>query len=237
MNFKVLYGLYFSIVTIMLFAIGVTLVKVCSGFMAGFRLGYENVVAVSTTDSLSSLAETRPLPLLWAGAGIHVKSKEDELGTVLSEDPNIEKISITPSVCMVVLNGKVENGPKIMLLSLMQTLLAFCVLGVSVAMLVFLIKLFIRLRIALNAKEIFNMRVVNTMRVLGILLLVQVFVGMLFSYLQGTIAGLVLSRYDIEILRFEDVDYPQIIFGLAIIMISEVFKIGYKIQEEQNLTV
>lgn len=234
MNFKTLHILFFTIVAIMIFSVGSKISKVASGFMEGFKVASENI---GEYDSQFDRHEENTLPLMWSGANILVKPDGKKLSVLLENEEKTSSVEVRPMSCLVVAKGNVGNSFELLFLNILQTILAFTVLGIGIAVLFFIFRLFVVISRALNRKVVFDLKVIRSMRVLGILLLAQAVVHTAFMYLQGTIGNMVFECYNIEVLRLDYIEYGQLILALATIMVSEIFRIGHQIQEEQSLTV
>ncbi|MEG2848805.1 MAG: DUF2975 domain-containing protein, partial [Bacteroidales bacterium] len=98
-------------------------------------------------------------------------------------------------------------------------------------------KLFRRIQKSLRAREVFSMGVVRVLRSLGIVLIALEIWSTVFYYFHCKAAQIVLTQYGYEVDHYIEIEYITIIFGIALLLVSEFLKIGYKIQEEQSLTV
>jgi hypothetical protein len=99
------------------------------------------------------------------------------------------------------------------------------------------IVLFIRLIVAINKSDIFSWKNVRRLRRLGTLLLAS-FAFQLFStllnlhYLEKVFA---MEGYSIS--YTDMVSAEPLLFGLSALIVAEIFAIGLRLQEEQELTV
>jgi len=231
MNFKVLYGWYVAIVVVMVLSVGLKISHVAKAFVEGFETAYSNVS--------ESVEENDTLPVVWAGANIRIDSDslKAAYSTVLKSGDKSSLVEIIPSTYTVMASGDPDNKGEIIALSVVQGLLAFLVLILSAVVFVFIAKLFICINSALKRREVSDLKVIRTMRVLGMILLAQSLVNMAFVWIQSEIGETILSGYDIDIVFADTLDYTRIVLAFVTIMISEVFKIGYNIREEQSLTI
>ncbi len=233
MNFKVLYGWYVAIVVVMALSVGLKISHVAKAFVKGFETAYSNVS--------ESVEENDTLPVVWAGANIRIVSDSLKAGyptvLVLRSKDKRTLVEMTPSTYTVMASGDSDNKGEIIALSVVQGLLAFLVLILSAVVFVFIAKLFICINSALKRREVFDLKVIRIMRVLGMILLAQSLVNMAFVWIQSEIGETILSGYDIDIVFADTLDYTRIVLAFVTIMISEVFKIGYNIKEEQSLTI
>ena len=231
MNFKVLYGWYVAIVVVMVLSVGLKISHVADAFVEGFETAYNNIN--------ESVEDNDALPVVWAGTNIRIDSDslKAAYSTVLKSGDKSSLVEIIPSTYTVMASGDSDNKGVIIALSVVQGLLAFLVLILSVVAFVFIAKLFVCINSALKRREVFDLKVIKTMRVLGIVLLTQALVNMAFVWIQSEIGETILSGYDIDIVFADTLDYTRLVLAFVTIMISEIFKIGYNIREEQSLTI
>ncbi|WP_373825022.1 DUF2975 domain-containing protein, partial [Bacteroides heparinolyticus] len=96
---------------------------------------------------------------------------------------------------------------------------------------------FIRLIISINKSDIFNWRNVRRLRRLGVVLILG-----FCSVLAGAYMDLVSVRevfslrgYDLSLSEMANV--TTLVLGLCALIVGEVFAIGLKMKEEQDLTI
>lgn len=99
------------------------------------------------------------------------------------------------------------------------------------------IVLFFKLIVAVNRSRIFNWQNVRRLRRLGLLLVAGFGCSLLSSYLSiyNLREALVLQNYDLSISDL--VSTTILVIGLTALIVAEVFAIGLKLQEEQDLTI
>lgn len=97
--------------------------------------------------------------------------------------------------------------------------------------------LFIRLIVAINRSDIFNWKNVRRLRRLGILLIISFGCSLLMAFLTVysveetfSISGYSLSISDM-------VEITSLMLGLSALIVAEVFAIGLRMKEEQDLTI
>lgn len=232
MKFKVLYGWYIAIVAVMLFSACIKISNIVKGFADGYSAAYENVS--------ENIEKSDAAPMVWAGTDIKIAAsdlKDIEFPIKLERDGTGDEVELTPLAYAVMASGDMGSNPKIMALSALQLFAALVVLVLFVMVLVYIVKLFIRINAALKRKEIFDIKVIRTMRLLGWLLLAQAVVNTLFSYIQAVLGDAVLSGYGINVIFSGEIDYTKFLLAFVTVMISEIFEIGHSIQEEQSLTI
>lgn len=228
MNFRILYTLYFTLVFAVLFTIGASIVS--KDMREGFRDGYNDGYAQGVDPKESNYP-------IWRGYMIPISSTAESSGALgnLSKDSSLVRGEVKVLDILVKNNGglpKVFHYYRIAsyLLSLVVLVLVLYLLGL-------LYKLFIRMQKTLRERKVFSMGVVRVLRSLGIVLIVMEVIGSVFYYVQVKAAQIVLTPYGYDVNCSIDPEYIAIIFGIALLLVSEFLKIGYKIQEEQDLTV
>lgn len=97
--------------------------------------------------------------------------------------------------------------------------------------------LFIQLIIAINRSDIFNWRNVRRLRWLGILLIVAFGCSLFSEYLLLENLREVLSIPGYELTFSEASRITNLVLGLCSLIVGEVFAIGLKLKEEQDLTI
>jgi hypothetical protein len=116
---------------------------------------------------------------------------------------------------------------------LLQTLLAGLIVAGYVLALVALIRFVVRI----NRSEIFVWRNVKLLRRLGVYLCVSfiAFVGSAYMDCYAVSQSIALEGYDIN--WWVGLENTNLLLGLAALLIAEVFAIGLRLREEQELTI
>ena len=96
---------------------------------------------------------------------------------------------------------------------------------------------FIKIIVAINRSNIFNWRNVRRLRLLGILLIVGFGCSWLAEYLSLCNLREALSLQNYDLTLTDIVDVTNLVLGLTALIIAEVFAIGLKMKEEQELTI
>lgn len=114
-----------------------------------------------------------------------------------------------------------------------NSIFTFTHLGVSI----WAIVLFIRLIISINKSDIFNWRNVRRLRFLGAALIISFCAQFLLVYTSMVSVREVFSipGYDLSIVEL--VSITTLVLGLCSLIVGEVFAIGLKMKEEQDLTI
>lgn len=97
--------------------------------------------------------------------------------------------------------------------------------------------LFIRLVVSINRSDIFSWRNVRRLRRLGILLLVVFGCNWLGSWLELQAVREVLSVPNYDLILPDDSRGVALLLGLCSLIVAEVFAIGLRMKEEQDLTI
>ena len=108
---------------------------------------------------------------------------------------------------------------------------------VEFAAAVWALVLFIRLVVSINRSDIFSWRNVRRLRRLGILLLVVFGCNWLGSWLELQAVREVLSVPNYDLILPDDSRGVALLLGLCSLIVAEVFAIGLRMKEEQDLTI
>ena len=114
-----------------------------------------------------------------------------------------------------------------------STVMGFLVLVASIWALV----LFIRIVVSVNRSDIFNWSNVRRLRRLGILLIVVFVCVLLPEYMALCNLREVFSLESYELILSDSVKVTNLLLGLISLIVAEVFAIGLKMKEEQDLTI
>lgn len=108
---------------------------------------------------------------------------------------------------------------------------------VQVALYVWAIVLFIRLIVSINRSVIFDWKNVRRLRRLGLALILCYGCAFATSYitLRGVQEVFSLRGYEVEVVSV--VSITALVLGLCSLIVGEVFAIGLKMKEEQDLTI
>ena len=97
--------------------------------------------------------------------------------------------------------------------------------------------LFIRIVVAVNRSDIFNWCNVRRLRRLGILLIVGFVCVLLPEYLSLCSLREVFSLEAYDLTLSDSVKVTNLLLGLISLIVAEIFAIGLKMKEEQDLTI
>lgn len=102
---------------------------------------------------------------------------------------------------------------------------------------VWAIVLFIKIIVAINRSNIFNWRNVRYLRRMGLLLVISFGCSLLSEYLSLYNLREVLSLPSYDLILSDMVSTTTLVLGLSALIVAEVFAIGLKMKEEQDLTI
>lgn len=97
--------------------------------------------------------------------------------------------------------------------------------------------LFIRLIISINKSDIFNWRNVRRLRRMGIFLIVAFCCTLISAYLGLCSVEEVFSLRGYELSLSDVTDTTVLVLGICSLIVGEIFAIGLKMKEEQDLTI
>lgn len=212
-----------------------------------------NILCVLVLLALSySIVTTGYYFLLGAQAGIASVDSQQEMERM----SNLKYISVIPDNLMAeekclfpdsILNAKSGTYVPVAYSNLLvsvhapQSVASALVVGLSGFVLVGLgiwaFVLFIRLIVDVNRSNIFNWKNVRRLRKLGIALLLLFGLSLLSDYLQFCNVKEVFAIQHYSLDMSEMVDITNLILGLSVLIVGEVFAVGLRMQEEQDLTI
>lgn len=97
--------------------------------------------------------------------------------------------------------------------------------------------LFVRLIISINKSDIFNWRNVRRLRRIGIFLIIAFCCTLISAYLSMCNVEEVFSVRGYELSLSEVTDTTVLVLGICSLIVGEIFAIGLKMKEEQDLTI
>lgn len=115
---------------------------------------------------------------------------------------------------------------------------AFTLLNLAhIGVCIWAIILFVRLVISINKSDIFNWKNVRRLRFLGLALIISFCTALLPAYLTYRSVGEVFSVRGYELDFSDMVNTTTLVLGISTLIVAEVFAIGLKMKEEQDLTI
>lgn len=189
------------------------------GLKLGIEKGLSKEVDTQEKEVISNLKVVQLIP-------------EDWEGTFLMDSVYNEKSGeyVPMSYGQMAVSVKTHPGA-------MSQVASFLLSLVNTVTIIWAVVLFIRIIVAINRSDIFNWRNVRRLRRLGILLIIS-FGGTLAEALLTVrnveevfaVAGYSLSTMDM-------VQTTSLVLGLSALIVAEVFAIGLRMKEEQDLTI
>ena len=226
MKYKTLYLLYFVLVGTIILNVVTTFTH--GDFKTGFKEGQHDARRVLDKDDFSKTWHAWELPL------------ETEAGiydiTIPTIDSSSTKVSgrITTLDLLVTSDGKVNALDSKQIFS---NIILFILTFILITVLVLITILFINIKSSLKNSQIFAKDNYILMRILGAILVVQVSLEAIYSHLVDLSAAEILMGTKYSVITEWKIDFTLLILGVSILFISQVFKEGYIIEEEQKLTV
>lgn len=152
-----------------------------------------------------------------------------------SEAENL--VTVVPNGFDVQVSNILECNNSILIYFISTVLLSWGMVIVYIIIIMFLYKLFARLKKAIQLEQIFYMPLIKALRILGLLLIVENILELMLIWTNGRCAIEMLAIDGFECETILSLDVILGIFGISLLFIAQVFKVGYKIQEEQKLTI
>lgn len=153
-------------------------------------------------------------------------------GTFLQDSVYNEKSGKYVPAAYSTMAVSVDN-PSAMTGVYVSSLLTFIQLGLYI----WAIVLFIRLIVSINKSDIFNWRNVRRLRYLGVALILGFSCSFLVAYLSYRSVTEVFSLRGYDLIFSDVLDITMLVLGLCSLIVGEVFAIGLKMKEEQDLTI
>ena len=164
--------------------------------------------------------------------GLAPRAITEKAGTLMCDSVyNVKSGEFVPVAHGLLMVGM--KTPK----SLGVRVLAGVLTWVSLVAIIWALVLFVRIIVAINRSDIFNWLNVRRLRRLGLLLIIDFGCTCLSAYL--TLCSLRqvfgLEHYELELP--DTVSSTTLMLGLVTLIVAEVFAIGLKMKEEQDLTI
>lgn len=189
------------------------------GFKTGIELGMNSKISAVQKEELMHLETLHLLPKDMSNSLLKDSILNEKSGQYVpvSYDEMIVSVNAQPSF-------------------LVKSISVLAVLGDFVTV-IWAVILFIRIIIAINKSEIFNWRNVRRLRRLGVLLIIGFACSFLKSLLTVYNVEKVLSLTNYSLSIADMVHTTSLVLGLSALIVAEVFAIGLRIKEEQELTI
>lgn len=231
MNAKKLYLLYFFLVIFTLALAAVKTIQFVNGLTEGAHLVSEN--ASGNRSALAIPAE------FFVGniRDVRIVGQQDSTCNITATLQHEGNIKVIPNDLTVVVANALAYEGSIFVYFICCILLSWGMIIVYIIIILFLYKLFIRLKKAIQLEQVFYIPLIKALRYLGLLLIVENILELLLIYANGRCTVELLALEGFEVHTVPSLDIILGIFGISLLFIAQVFKVGYKMQEEQKLTI
>ena len=189
------------------------------GFVAGLQKGISKEIGMEEKKELSNLHTVQLIP-------------EDLSDPYFSDSVYNEKSGQYVPASYGQMIVSVDTSPEVLsrASSVLLSLLNFVVM-------IWAVVLFIRLIAAINRSDIFNWKNVRRLRRLGILLVVSFGCSFSGAYLTLHSVEKVFAVPGYSLSMTDMVQVTSLVLGLSALIVAEVFAIGLRMKEEQDLTI
>lgn len=167
---------------------------------------------------------TLQLEHLTLAPGDTVKAGIERLNLLVEQD--IDDQATIASIAFSVLG----NSPWIYLLVMLR--LAACV-----AIIVLLGIILHSLRRSVREGEVFPQKNIRRTRIIGLLLILMEFCGTIPTWCMNRKAAEILASSELTVDTSFPISYWNLLTGLLVLFIAEIFAIGYQLSEEQKFTI
>lgn len=233
MNLKTLYVLYFVLVISVIFTIGASVFNKESfeSFADGYNSGRDIGKDLEKGDKAGYVK--------WFGMDFPINVKKSVNSEIIYGEP----APGTAQVRLLLKQMKVsvintETLPRqFHYFNIAMVTGSMLITVLVIYLLILLAKLFRRMQKSIKAGVAFSMGVVKVLKSLGVVLIAVSLLSTLCYYFHNKAVQIVIEPYGYQVDSYFDMDYTLIIFGVSLLLVSEFLKIGYKMQEEQSLTV
>lgn len=121
--------------------------------------------------------------------------------------------------------------------SVLSRIISLLILIADYVAIVWAVVLFIRLIVSINKSDIFNWKNVRRLRRLGVLLIISFACTFFTAFLSFYNVGKVFSVTGYSLSMADMVHITSLVLGLSALIVAEVFAIGLRMKEEQDLTI
>lgn len=208
---------------IVLLVLGYSIVEmtyyVGMGIITGLERGFNKEVSMQEKKEMANLQLVYLLP-------------DDFDGNLLTDSVYNEKSGTYVPASFGQMAVSVDTKPSV--LSRIVTLLLVIADYVAI---IWALVLFIRLIIAINRSDIFNWKNVRRLRRLGVMLIVSFGCALFIALLSVYNLKNVFAMPGYSLTMGDMVQITSLMLGLSALIVAEVFAIGLKMKEEQDLTI
>lgn len=249
MNAKKLYLLYSFLVIFTLALAAVKIIQFADGINEGVKLAKEraDLNQPSTTDipaefyisNVCNVTVVRQQDSIYnSTARLQHQGNGEPLKYFYKDNSENENpIIVMPNGFNIMVTNVLDCKGSVLSCFVTCVLLSWSMVIVYIIIILFLYKLFIRLKRAIQMEQIFYKPLIKALRVIGLLLIIENILELMLIYLNDKCAVELLALEGFKVDTIPSFDLILGIFGISLLFIAQVFKIGYKIQEEQKLTI
>lgn len=220
---KKLYTFYFILLALIIVSILHSVLG--SDFRKGFKEGWNDGLE-SDNDELNGI--------YWRGTYLYDLETNIVIVDTLKEPAAIVK---SKKLVTKIYLKDYELYKQIKVYNIICNLLVLPLLIIIIWMLFLFVNLFRTIKTALKNGDAFSLEISCNLNKLGIVIILFFIVANLISFLQNKCAFIMFQNSSMNITINYDIEYIYLIFGVALMFVAEYIKIGYKLQEEQNLTI
>ncbi|EKU87681.1 DUF2975 domain-containing protein [Bacteroides oleiciplenus] len=208
---------------IVLFVLGYSVLEttyyVGMGIKAGIEKGFDSKIDVKEREEMTNLQVVQLVP-------------KDLGGAILIDSVYNEKSGEYVPAAYGQMIVSVNTQP-----SVLSRIISFLILIADYVAIVWAVVLFIRLIVSINKSDIFNWKNVRRLRRLGVLLIISFACTFFTAFLSFYNVGKVFSVTGYSLSMADMVHITSLVLGLSALIVAEVFAIGLRMKEEQDLTI
>ena len=189
------------------------------GIKAGIEKGFDSKIDAKAKEEISNVQVVQLVP-------------KDLGGDILIDSVYNEKTGEYVPAAYGQMIVSVNTQP-----SVLSRIVSLLILILNYVAIVWAVVLFIRLIVSINKSDIFNWKNVRRLRRLGILLIVGFVCTFLLAFLSFHNVEKVFSVTGYSLSMADMVHITSLVLGISALIGAEVFAIGLKMKEEQELTI
>lgn len=189
------------------------------GIKLGLEKGLDDDVAAKEKEALNHLHAVQLMP-------------EDLGGAILVDSIYNEKSGEYVPATFGQLLVSVDAHP-----GTVSRVISTLALMANYVVVIWAVVLFIRLIVSINRSDIFNWKNVRRLRRLGIMLMLSFGCSFLTSFITFYNVKKVFSVSGYQLNMTDMVEITSLVLGISALIVAEVFAIGLRMKEEQELTI
>lgn len=189
------------------------------GIKLGLEKGLDDKIAAKEKEALNHLQAVQLMP-------------EDLGGAILVDSIYNEKSGEYVPATFGQLLVSVDAHP-----GTMSRVISTLALMANYVVIIWAVVLFIRLIVSINRSDIFNWKNVRRLRRLGIMLMLSFGCSFLSTFITFYNVKKVFSVPGYQLNMTDMVEITSLVLGISALIVAEVFAIGLRMKEEQELTI